>query len=525
MSKPKVIGEGSYGCVHDPSLKCDRSFSDVNYKNKVSKILSRRDANKELVEYAAIERADPNEQFYLGVPKNCPPAQSKSNYQAVRECKKMGSNATIESTKHIHPDYHLLVMNNGGMNLSDYAKSMKYAPSTPENRKKMEMFWIECHRLFLGLSVFLKQNIIHHDLKAQNIVYNPTTNRVAFIDFGLMRPLDSKKAKVFHNNDHMNHWSYPVETFLYNKTNFSNAKYRQRKRNDLNVNIDMIYDPTFLYHVLPSTSIKHNLINRKEISKLLFYSMDVLLDTKISYNEFLDKSLFTFDLYGMSMGLMYVFLNTFHLLEGSEIDTIELFMHLYDCFRADIELRHTVDEALNEYEENVLRKIMLSDNVLFVNHVPTQMNPPSPSQINIPTLSDSIVEKSIEKQDQEIRKKTCPSDKIMNPLTGRCVKECGPNQLRDAHFKCRAVKNKTIKVKTCPEGKELNPHTNRCVKKCGLNQYRDDHFKCKTAKNKEVKVKTCLEGKELNPHTNRCVKMCGPNQERDDHFKCKTIKK
>ena len=33
---PEVIGEGSYGCVHRPSLECNRE--NINYKNKVSKI-------------------------------------------------------------------------------------------------------------------------------------------------------------------------------------------------------------------------------------------------------------------------------------------------------------------------------------------------------------------------------------------------------------------------------------------------------------------------------------------------------
>ena len=52
-------------------------------------------------------------------------------------------------------------------------------------------------------------------------------------------------------------------------------------------------------------------------------------------------------------------------------------------------------------------------------------------------------------------------------------------------------------LKVCPEGKEINPKTGRCIKKCATNEVRNmDTGKCK---------KTCPEGKEINPKTGRCV--------------------
>jgi hypothetical protein len=82
---PKVVGEGTYGCVHSPSLKCIES--NVTYENKVSKLLLDRHANTELGEYLGIQRADPNNQFFLGVPRQCLPKSTKSNYQSARKCK------------------------------------------------------------------------------------------------------------------------------------------------------------------------------------------------------------------------------------------------------------------------------------------------------------------------------------------------------------------------------------------------------------------------------------------------------
>ena len=44
-----VVGEGTFGCVHSPSLKC-KTKKNRNYDNKVSKLLTAEDARDELKE-------------------------------------------------------------------------------------------------------------------------------------------------------------------------------------------------------------------------------------------------------------------------------------------------------------------------------------------------------------------------------------------------------------------------------------------------------------------------------------------
>ena len=39
LSVSNVVGEGTYGCVHKPSLRCDKL--NVDYKEKVSKLMYR----------------------------------------------------------------------------------------------------------------------------------------------------------------------------------------------------------------------------------------------------------------------------------------------------------------------------------------------------------------------------------------------------------------------------------------------------------------------------------------------------
>ena len=78
MSNPKRVGEGSYGCVHNPPLKCINQLYNPD-PTKVSKILRKKDANSELKEFKLINKADKKEDFHLGNPGSCFPDNNEIN--------------------------------------------------------------------------------------------------------------------------------------------------------------------------------------------------------------------------------------------------------------------------------------------------------------------------------------------------------------------------------------------------------------------------------------------------------------
>ena len=88
----------------------------------------------------------------------------------------------------------------------------------------------------------------------------------------------------------------------------------------------------------------------------------------------------------------------------------------------------------------------------------------------------------------------CPSDKILNPRTNRCVKKTGRT----------GKKLIPVKDKQCDENKIINPRTKRCVKRLsriGRKLSPVDYIR--------EKAKNCDENKIINPRTRRCVKKDG----------------
>jgi len=561
MSYSQVIGEGTYGCVHKPQLYC--KGEDTQIKNAVSKLMKKKVANQEFKEYNIIDKADPKNQYYLGIPSKCRAEYKKNrqgtyNKESAKKCKKLTDNdPKIE--KHLDK-YTLMIMENGGDNLEDFADKASNWNKNAESTKKMELFWIEAHRIFLGLKNFLDNGIIHHDLKAQNIVYNDTNGRINFIDFGLMKKksyiiTECKKSTYGFS---VNHWSFPLETLFLNKKNYdyifqlSNddkikfinkviSEFKQNKDKDI---VNSIKN---LLHSISNQNDKF--LNLKEVFDACIkgYSETILhcfLKKPNNYKDFLNLCLDTMDIYGTGIGFLYVLKETHHHIDPAFADDLsKLFLNMIN---GNLLKRIKVEDALDAYEHILTNNgIMAKHNKhFFKNRLVDGLTVPVSVQNKIESVNtDSLYVTAEEMKDLLNKdenaldpKHNCVAGKEFNPLTKRCVKICKPGYSRDSNFHCK--KNKTQKVakpasgpKICPSGKELNPKTLRCVNVCKPGYSRDSKFHCK--KNKTEKVakikpasgpKKCPLGKELNPKTLRCVNVCKSGYSRDSKFHCKKNK-
>lgn len=409
------IGEGTYGCVHKPSLKCKNK--KVNYTDKVSKIMTKKHSRTEMKEYDNIANVDKSKKFYLGKPVLCVPEDDDSAKRAVNMCERFRGNFI--------KDYNLLIINDGGNNLEQYADKMASLPKTPENIEKIEKFWIEAQRILLGLKVFNDNGIVHHDLKPQNIVYNEDTNRTNFIDFGLMTDMNTIRIESNLSKYKLGvpHWSFPLEMEFINKNSYlqlANLS-NDQKSNCLNfLSLKNSNIKTFFSYIVNDDKDELWYIMRLD-------NCDFIMDARQdNYDEFLDRVIRTIDVYGTGIAFMYILNKTRHLIEPKlENELRELF---YIMITPNVFIRFLPDQVLNIFEKILLENGILSKyNKHFENNI----------------LVDNIIQNN-NRISTNRSIKTCPPGKEFNPLTRRCVNVCKHGYIRNADFKC--VRDKSIKL-------------------------------------------------------------------------------
>ena len=423
------VGEGTYGCVFKPSLKCKENIS--SYENKVSKVMVNREATNELKEYKSISTIKGLDNYAITQPILCKPVIDDNFISSVDQCR----NPLIKNVDKKKSHHSMLIYEDGGINITNFVVNIFKKVQV----KDQHYFLTSLITLIDGLQFFKTKNIVHRDIKADNIVYNINNGKIKYIDFGLMikktRAIElSKKSSDGFAIDH-SYW--PPENICRN------------------------------FH-------KYNLSARCNYLKI---------NKDNDYNKFLNLAINSFDLY--TLGLVFYHLGVyltspFHYFYnnfGKELKEVSKFYIIPNIFgrRTDI----------NKLKENYI-KLLKKYNYYIKNEEP------SPS-VKIQDKVESIYKEELKK---EIKKKECPPTKpIYNPNTNRCLMECKDGYIRNNDYKCvvnkSLIKKKSKKItkksssskmskKTLCASKNMdyNPKTRRCNKKCKSGETRNNKFKC-----------------------------------------------
>jgi len=440
--KPTYQNNGTYGCVMRPAITCDKS--PRLDETKVSKLFKKESSASEekRTHVRVIEKLDPKNTFTLKLSGKCFTVDDTFDPHEINKCKNFSD---YEKNRASHPQ---LVYDFGGMDLSHAAKQINF-----------EVLFAAMWRIFKGLIILEQKGYTHLDIKPENIVYNPTTDKMALIDFGLTRKLQNiYNAKNYWFLGHQYAY-YPVEFQMY--VNWPNC-YQGMNINDDAIASHVLKNGRALYQAFP-----------QEWESLALDTPDVVAFANSFKKQDVKGQENKIDVYMLGISILDVLCmcsryGTVNLKNKPFISGVMKLIKSMTFY--DPSKRFTPKEAFAEYEE--LRK--------FVKNTPISVSPyVSPIK---------IVRK-------DNKPKVCPPGKVINPKTGRCIKikevkpkECPPG--KEINPKTgRCVKIKEVKQKECPPGKEINPKTGRCVKI------------------KEVKQKECPPGKEINPKTGRCIKI------------------
>lgn len=372
-----VVGEGSYGCVHKPSLPCKNR--KLNYKNKISKIMRSQDAIDELQDTKLISKIDTKNKYYIGDTVRCKPLLNKRTIHAIKKCKH--SKKLLRDTNNIS----LLVRDDGGDDLEKFADYIHNRQVTPENINMVRTFWKEMYRFVHGFLLMAKNGVLHHDMKPQNILYNMDTNRLNMIDFGFntTRKAVIRKSQKSLNQFAVVHWSFPMECAFYNKNVFMAfaskseidkeaylLKIIENIKNKSNDNVTSAIK-TFLSFVTDKNI--NNTINENVTYSFLNDLTATLSTIKPSnYAKFIRNSVATIDIYGLGISLLYILFNTKPFLSADLYN--ELSTLFYDMVSFDVTRRIHTQQFINEFGNTLARHNIIKKRIT---NVSKYISPPS----------------------------------------------------------------------------------------------------------------------------------------------------
>lgn len=219
--EPEIIGSGSYGFIHRPPLLLsDDKREYVDYENKVSKLLTQKDAVKEVEKHRILLKVDPELNFHLGFPVYGTPHVSSVPYIA-----KAVQGNPIDIKRNLDASWALLIMPDGGPTIARFSNYMykQNQFTTPNIRQSVNNFWLESFRMVFAINELVGARIVHHDMKHQNILYDEMTQRMNLIDMNMVENMGDiiQEANSFSGyNLGIFYFNLPPELVFFQKNDF-----------------------------------------------------------------------------------------------------------------------------------------------------------------------------------------------------------------------------------------------------------------------------------------------------------------
>jgi serine/threonine protein kinase len=171
----KLLDQGGFGCVYYPGLKCD---GKVNLsKNIVTKLQKKNfRAKNEIYLGELISKIKNYQLFFSPVIRACNINLANVDKNALSKCE------IIDETKKVEYVIMDLIRINGEQFI-DLIKKL--------SKKNLIITIFDTYKLLLdGITVLLQNNIVHFDIKSDNILYEKYTNQPIIIDFGISLPME-----------------------------------------------------------------------------------------------------------------------------------------------------------------------------------------------------------------------------------------------------------------------------------------------------------------------------------------------
>lgn len=229
-----LIGEGTYGCVFKPYIKCknyahktkssklQKTPQDSTKDNtKVGKVfVDNLEFNNEKEIQEIVAKIDPNNDFTVPLYEDCN-INSFKNSNSADKC-------IFINTK-IKTNYYQLIYRDGGVSFKDLLK----IPGSPT---KFIILLSKLRPILVGLEKLNNAKYVHQDIKPPNILFD--THKISLIDFGIMTHINQIYDQ---DNLYVLRYDYPYYPPEYKLFVYKNSTFPVFSRHFLE-NFDFIFN-------------------------------------------------------------------------------------------------------------------------------------------------------------------------------------------------------------------------------------------------------------------------------------------
>jgi len=233
----KLINSGAFGCIYSPTLTCKGKVGSSKYITKIQK--SERSIINELRVSEKIRKIGGYVKFFAPVLKHCIVKIQKDRVKDLKKCElfEKDSEKTIEESSYVSMKTRYV----GNKDMRAY-----FFAALNSNDFLVKIFRSHTH-ILKGIQKLFANNIVHYDLKYNNIIFDETRKSPIMIDFGqswLTNELETEDelSSAFFVFDQYDYWCIDILicSYIIQKVGFQRAKNTLVEEAEINYIIDVL---------------------------------------------------------------------------------------------------------------------------------------------------------------------------------------------------------------------------------------------------------------------------------------------
>lgn len=283
QNKIKLLSRGTFGCIFKPALTCKGGIDNEHFITKVQKQTTL--SYRELAISEKIKKIKDYNQYFAPILKTCTVSVANISGDEIKKCDFMTNNKQIVSNKLRYV---------GKNTLEEYIiQLLRTRPAL-----YIETVYDSFFYLLNSIRVLFANNIVHFDMKENNIMYDERENKPIIIDFGISfdtKMVQNKLDEVFYTEG----FDYPPWCFEIAMCSYI---VNSNKKMDEKIHIEKMKEKALFF--IKSNSIFGLFPENETTEYITNINHYIENHGKLTYKEFIHelcKSMDSWDIYALAV--------------------------------------------------------------------------------------------------------------------------------------------------------------------------------------------------------------------------------